>query len=101
MFRLPVPAYIPYMGIRFTPYMFPRGFSVNFVLLTWSIFGGILIHAMLANFRGMLLSPVLEEPVDTAQQILDRGMITGRTRWSSILGLFTDAVSKTYPPETR
>ena len=48
---------------------------MNFLLLTWGLCGGLLTHGLLANFRMMLLTPVLEEPVNTAQDILDRGMI--------------------------
>ena len=55
--------------------IFPRGFSANFVLLTWSLLGSVLAYGLLANFRIMLLRPVMEKPVDTAQDILDRGMI--------------------------
>ena len=55
--------------------VFPRGFSANCVLLIWGLFGSVLVYAFLANFRTMLLMPVLEKPVDTAQDILDRGMI--------------------------
>ena len=65
--------------------IFPRGFSANFVILTWSLCGGILVHGLLANFRAMLLKPVLEEPVDTAQDILDRGMtvLTNDGMWGA------------------
>ena len=55
--------------------MFPRGFSSNLVLLTWSVFGGVLLHGLLANFRVMLIKPILEEQVDTAKDILDRKLI--------------------------
>ena len=55
--------------------MFPMGFSANLVLLIWALVGGILLHSFLTNFRGMLLKPLYEEPIDTAQEILDRGKI--------------------------
>jgi hypothetical protein len=55
--------------------VFPRGFSMNFVLLTWALCGGLFIYAFLTNFRTMLLMPQYEKPVDSAQDILDRGMI--------------------------
>ena len=55
--------------------MIPRGFSANLVLITWAIFGGFMLHGLLANFMVLLLSPVLEEPVDTAQDVLDRYLI--------------------------
>ena len=48
---------------------------MNFVLLTWALCGGLFIYAFLANFRDMLLKPKYGIPVDSAQDILDRGMI--------------------------
>ena len=48
---------------------------MNFVLLTWALFGGLFIYAFLAKFRTMLLMPQYGKPVDSAQDILDRGMI--------------------------
>ena len=48
---------------------------MNFVLITWAMFGGLFIYAFLANFRTMLLKPQYEAPVDSAQDILDRGLI--------------------------
>ena len=55
--------------------LLPRGFSANLLLLIWGLFGGVLVHGFLANYRCMLLSPVLEEPVDTAEDVLKRGII--------------------------
>ena len=74
-FRLPVPVSVPSQGIGLMHLVFPKGFSVNFVLLTWALFGGLFIYAFLANFRTMLLMPQYEKPVDSAQDVLDRGMI--------------------------
>ena len=48
---------------------------MNFVLITWALFGGLFIYAFLANFRTMLLMPQYGKPLDSAQEILDRGMI--------------------------
>ena len=55
--------------------VFPKGFSMNFVLITWALFGGLFIYAFLANFRTILLMPQYEKPIDSAQDVLDRGMI--------------------------
>jgi hypothetical protein len=55
--------------------LFPRGFSMNFVLLNWALCGGLFVYAFLANFRTMLLMPQYEKPVNSAQDVLDRGMI--------------------------
>ena len=56
-------------------WFFPRGFSANTVILLWSLFGGVLFHALLSNLLKMLMMPMWEEPVDTAQDVLDRGLI--------------------------
>ena len=48
---------------------------MNFTLITWALFGGLFIYAFLANFRTMLLMPQYEKPVDSAQDVLDRGMV--------------------------
>ena len=54
-------------------------------MITWSVFGGFLLHAFLANFRGMLLTPVYEKAIDTAQDIFDKGMIPVESPGSYIL----------------
>ena len=48
---------------------------MHIVFIVWNIFGGILIYFYLAGFLEILLSKQSEEPVDTAQQILDRGLV--------------------------
>jgi apolipoprotein N-acyltransferase len=48
---------------------------MNFVLITWALCGGLFVYAFLANFRTMLLMPQYEKTIDSAQDILDRGMI--------------------------
>ena len=54
--------------------LFPRGFSANLVLLIWSVLGSVLAYGFLSMYRAMLLNPVLETPVDTAEDILSRNM---------------------------
>ena len=44
------------------------------VLLLWCVCGGLLAHMLEANFLTILLKPVYEKPVDTALDILDRGL---------------------------
>ena len=62
---------------------------MNFVLLTWAMCGGIFIYFFLANYRTMLLMPQYEKPVDSAQDILDRGMtpfvMDGGDYWKQLL----------------
>ena len=57
------------------PLLFPRGFSVNLVYLIWAIFGGVLLHAFNSLVLKMTFMPVWEEPINTAQQVLDRGLV--------------------------
>ena len=47
----------------------------SFVLLTWAVFGGLFLYFFLANFITVLLRPKYEQPIDSAQEALDRGMI--------------------------
>ena len=47
---------------------------MKLVLITWALVGGQFIYAFSANFRTMLLMPQYEAPVDSAQDVLDRGM---------------------------
>ena len=75
--RLPAHISVPYRGngLKISlQLLFPKGFSTNFVLITWATFGGLLIHFYLSNFRTMLLMPQYAKPVDSAQDILDRGI---------------------------
>ena len=44
------------------------------VLLLWCVFGGLLLHMFEANFLTILLKPNYEKAVDTAQDVLDRGL---------------------------
>ena len=44
------------------------------VLLLWCVCGGLLAHMFEANFLTILLKPNYEKPIDTAQDIIDRGL---------------------------
>ena len=74
-FRLPVPVHVPQLSSTVNHQLFPRGFSARFVFLIWGLFGGCLVYFFLANFRTMLLSPQYEKPINTAQDVVDRGLI--------------------------
>ena len=52
--------------------IFPIGFSSNMVLLLWCVWGGFLLHILECNYLTVLLKPVYEEPVDTAEDIIER-----------------------------
>ena len=53
---------------------FNFGFASNMVLLLWCVCGGLLAHMLEANFLTILLKPVYEKFVDTAEDVLDRGL---------------------------
>ena len=50
------------------------GFASNMVLLLWCVCGGFLVHMFEANFLTILLKPNYEKPIDTAQDLADRGL---------------------------
>ena len=52
---------------------FNFGFASNMVLLLWCVCGGLLLHMFQANYIPILSKPNYEDPVDTAQDVLDRG----------------------------
>ena len=52
---------------------FPFGFSSKLLFLLWCVCGGFLLHFLECNFLSILLTPNYEKPIDTAEDILDRG----------------------------
>ena len=44
------------------------------VLLMWCVMGGFLLHILECNYLTVLLKPVYDKPVDTAEDIIERGM---------------------------
>ena len=44
------------------------------VLLLWCVCGGLLVHMLEANYLSILLKPNYEKAIDTAQDVLDRGL---------------------------
>ena len=53
----------------------PKGFAANFVFICWAVLGSVIGYAFLAIFLTMLIKPVLEEPIDSVQTIVDRGIV--------------------------
>ena len=53
---------------------FNFGFASNMVFLLWCVFGGLLAHMLEANFLTILLLPNYENPIDTAEDLLDSGL---------------------------
>ena len=98
-FRLPVPVYIHYLnrlGWNRLGWILPRGFSANFVLLIWGLFGGVIFHGLLSNLLPIMLMIKMEEPVDTAQDVLDRGLIP-IARWDGA-GMIKDILQRSSDP---
>ena len=50
------------------------GISSRMLFLIWCVFGGFLLHFFGSLFLESLLKPNYEKPVDTAQDVLDRGL---------------------------
>ena len=44
------------------------------VYLLWCVCGGLLLHMLEANYLTILLKPSYEKPVNTAQDVVDRGL---------------------------
>ena len=44
------------------------------ILLLWCICGGFLLHMYESNYFTMLMKPTYEKPIDTAKDIIDRGL---------------------------
>ena len=44
------------------------------VLLMWCVMGGFLLHILECNILATLLKPVYEKPIDTAEDIIERGI---------------------------
>ena len=44
------------------------------LFLIWCVFGGLLLHFFDSVFLGILLKPNYGKPVDTAEDVLDRGL---------------------------
>ena len=55
--------------------MLPRGFSANLVLLLCHLCGGLCLWGFQGNILAGMFKPVYEDPIDTAQDIVDRGLI--------------------------
>ena len=46
------------------------------VLLMWCVWGGFLLHILECNYLTVLVKPVYEKPIDTAEDIIERGFKT-------------------------
>ena len=53
---------------------FNFGFASNLILLFWCVCGTFLLHMFESNYFTMLIKPTYEKPVDTPEDIIDRGL---------------------------
>ena len=68
------------------------------VLLVWCVWGGFLLHILECNYLTVLLKPVYEEPIDTAEDIIEKGIkIIGYPGQESVV----EALKKSPFPLTR
>ena len=44
------------------------------ILLMWCVWGGFLLHILECNLLTVLVKPVYEKPIDTAEDIIERGI---------------------------
>ena len=47
----------------------------NVIYLLWAICGGFILHFLLSNFLTVLLRPDIPKPVETAEDVLQRGLV--------------------------
>ena len=50
------------------------GLAFKMTFLLWCVCGGLLLHMFESTFFSMLIKPVYETPINTAQDVLDRGL---------------------------
>ena len=50
------------------------GLAFKMTFLLWCVCGGLLLHMFESTFFSMLMKPVYETPINTAQDVLDRGL---------------------------
>ena len=53
---------------------FNFGFASNMILLLWCVCGGFILHMFESNYFTMLMKPTYEKPVDSAADIIERGL---------------------------
>ena len=69
--------------------------SSNLVFTIWAVFGGFILHFLLCNWLTVLLTPSYEEPVETAKDLIQRGITPFLSPGSEIWGQFFAASNDT------
>ena len=71
-----------------------NGLSAKFISLLWILTGSFLMMMFLANFFPILLLPAMEDPVDTMDDVVERGLIPiaypGATYVTDIMNMYED-----------
>ena len=49
------------------------GFASKMIFLLWRVCGGLLLHMLESNYLSILIKPTYGKPLDTMEDILDRG----------------------------
>ena len=44
------------------------------VLLLWCVWGGFLLHILECNYLTVLLKPTYEKPIDSLEDVIERGL---------------------------
>ena len=74
-----MPEYVPYLSSNNfafkVPLLLPRGFSANLLLLLWYFLGGVCQWGFEGNILALMFKKVYEDPVETAQDVVDRKLI--------------------------
>ena len=65
---------IPDVTERHPRYSDGRTRASNLVFTIWTVFGGFILHFLLSNYLTVLLKPSYEEPVETAADLINRGL---------------------------
>ena len=68
------------------------------VLLMWCVWGGFLAHILECNYLTVLIAPVYEKPIDTAEDIIERGV---RILWEDGQRSWVEELKKSSIPLVR
>ena len=54
---------------------FNFGLASKMTFLLWCVMGGFLLHMFESIYLSMLMKPIYETPINTAQDVLNRGLL--------------------------
>ena len=74
---------------------FPFGFSTRMLFLLWCVCGGFLQHFYESSFLDILLKKRYKNPIDTAQNVVDRGLsVISHPGSESVVEIYKNSPSK-------